>query len=269
MFFYSKFRSAIMQIDIINHIHRENIVEFKTTVFKRQWNILILITDGEYSIQLENRRNPIVLKAGDIAFIPSNTHFERAVVSAPVSYYHIAFYSQSDHPFYLSTSAGKINMPEAQLASIFKSVEYAFLLPNNKELITHLIERIFVENYMFGKSKRRTLQPFSEEITSTINYMNRNLSKKIDIDELAARVYLSHSGLIWKFKKELDTTPLQYLNMLRLRYSKQLLLSHAYSITQISEMCGYSNPYYFTNMFHKYAGMSPTEYRAFYLKSNS
>lgn len=254
-----------MQIDLINHIHRENVAEFKTTVLKRQWNILILITGGEYSIQLENRAKPIVFKAGDVAFIPSNLQFQREAIT-PVSYYHIAFYSQADHPFYLSTGAGRLNMPETQRDAIFKSVEYAFLLPNNKELMTHIIERVFVENYLFGKSKKKTLMPISDEVAGTINYMNRNLGMKIDIDELAARVYLSHTGLIWKFKKELDTTPSQYLNMLRLRYSKQLLLNHAYSITEISEMCGYSNPYYFTNLFHKYTGMSPTEYRKLYLK---
>lgn len=253
-----------MQIDLINHIHRENISEFKMTSLKRQWNILVFVTDGEYSIEFEGRK-PIILKAGEIVFIPANTQIERTALS-PVSYYHIMFYSQSDHPFYLSTRAGRLSMPKEQLDSLFKSMEYAFLLPNNKELITHLIERVFVENYLFGKSKKKTLQPFSEEITSTINYMNRNLDKKIDIDELAARVYLSHSGLIWKFKKELDTTPVQYLNMLRLRYSKQLLLNHAYSVTQISEMCGFSNPFYFANLFHKYAGMSPTEYRKLHLK---
>ena len=126
---------------------------------------------------------------------------------------------------------------------------------------------LFLLFYLFVKTKKTSFRNFSEEITSTVNYMNRNLDKKLDMDELAARVYLSHSGLIWKFRKELDTTPLQYLNMLRLRNAKQLLLNHSYSITEISEMCGYSTPYYFTNLFHKHLGMSPTEFRNFYLKN--
>lgn len=160
-----------------------------------------------------------------------------------------------------------MRLPEPQRESIFKSLTYASLLPNNQELITHIIERIFVEQYLFGKTKKTTLKPFSDEITSTINYMNRNLDQKIDIDDLAARVYLSHSGLIWKFKKELDTTPSEYLNLLRLRYAKQLLLNHSYSITQIAEMCGYSNPFYFTNLFRKRFGMSPSAFRKFHLNN--
>lgn len=255
-----------MQIDLINHIHRENIDKFKSTVIKRQWNLLILVTDGEYAIQLQTKEKPMVLKQGDIAFIPTQTEFTRDVLS-PTSFYHLAFYSQADHPFYQSIRAGKLSLPESQRDSIFTSLTYVSLLPNNQELITHIIERIFVDQYLFGKTKKATFKPFSDEITNTINYMKRNLHQKIDIDDLAARVYLSHSGLIWKFKKELNTTPSEYLNLLRLRYAKQLLLNHSYSITQTAEMCGFSNPYYFTNLFHKRFGMSPSAYRKFHLNN--
>ena len=96
--------------------------------------------------------------------------------------------------------------------------------------------------------------------------MRKNFDKRIDMDELAKEVFLSHSGLIWKFKRELNTTPSNYLGILRLRYAKQLLLNYPYSITEISEMCGYSNPYYFTNAFHRAFGMSPTDFRKHYLK---
>ena len=256
-----------MQIDLINYIHREDIAEFKKTIIKRKWDLLIFVTDGEYSIHIKNKAKPTVLKQGDIFFVGSQTEFTRKILS-PVSFYHLAFYSGVDHPFYKSISSGKISLPSEQQESLFKSLKYASLLPNNNELITHIIERVFVEQYLFCKSKKQNLKPFSDDITSAINYMKRNLEKKIDIDELAARVYLSHSGLIWKFKKEVGTTPSQYLNLLRLRYSKQLLLNHSYSITKISEMCGYSNPFYFTNQFRKYSGMSPSKFREYHLKKD-
>ena len=257
-----------MQIELINHIYHENLSELKVKKLKRQWDIFVLVTEGEFLIHPQNKIKPIILRKNEIALIPAGTEYSRDLL-APTSFYSLAFYPQADHPFYQSSSIGKIVLPNEQNEAIFKSLNHAALLPNNRDLITHIIERIFVENYLFGKTKKAGFKPFSEEITSTINYMNRNLEKKIDIDELAARVYLSHSGLIWKFKKELNTTPLQYLNLLRLRHAKQLLLNHSYSITQISEMCGYSNPYYFTNLFHSYSGMSPTEFRKFHLKNNT
>ena len=254
-----------MRIDFINHLKRENLTEFKVKVIKRQWDVLVFVTDGEYAINYKGRQKPVVLKQNDIAFIPAGTEVERSA-NCPTSFYHLSFYAEADHPFYLSANGGKLTLPDEQKQAIFKSLERAYLLPTNRESLAHIIEHIFAENYLFGKTKKASFRNFSEEITSTVNYMNRNLDKKLDIDELAARVYLSHSGLIWKFRKELGTTPLQYLNMLRLRNAKQLLLNHSYSITEISEMCGYSTPYYFTNLFHKYSGMSPTEFRNYHLK---
>ena len=254
-----------MQIDLINYYNRENITGFKAGAIRRGWDILILVTGGEYLIKFDGRQKTMAFKKNEMAFIPSGTAYERSIGSS-ASYCHLSFYSQVDHPFYRSVGSGKLVLPEVQTAALFKSLAQASMLPDNRELMTHIIERVFAENYLFGKTKKAKLNPISEEISSTINYMNKNLDKKLDIDELAARVYLSHSGLIWKFRKELDTTPVQYLNMLRLRNAKQLLLNHSYGIAEISEMCGYSNPYYFTNLFHKATGMSPTEFRNYHLK---
>lgn len=254
-----------MQIELVNYFNRENIEKFKEGIIKWRFNTMLLVTGGEYVIRFADKQKPMVLKKNDIVFIPMGTELERSV-GLPASYCHISFHSQADDPFCRSAGAGRLVLPEEQTAAIFRSLVQALVLPDNRELITHIVERIFVENYLFGKTKKASFRNFSEEITSTVNYMNRNLDKKLDIDELAARVYLSHSGLIWKFRKELGTTPLQYLNMLRLRNAKQLLLNHSYSITEISEMCGYSTPYYFTNLFHKYSGMSPTEFRNYHLK---
>ena len=175
-----------MQIDLINHIHRENISEFKMTSLKRQWNILVFVTDGEYSIEFEGRK-PIILKAGEIVFIPANTQIERTALS-PVSYYHIMFYSQSDHPFYLSTRAGRLSMPKEQLDSLFKSMEYAFLLPNNKELITHLIERVFVENPDIEAAIHFAgLKAVGESVAKPGLYYYNNLVSTLNLVELLAK----------------------------------------------------------------------------------
>ena len=254
-----------MQIDLINQNYIENRTEFKTATVKRKWDILILVTEGEYSVFLKEKQKKMILKKGDIMLIPAEIEFDREIL-APLSCYHLSFYPQADHPFYLSASLGKLRLPEEQTKAILEMLESTFVLPDNRELMTHIIEHIFAENYLFGKKEKVRFKPFSEEVESAIRYMRKNFDKKIDMDELAGEVFLSHSGLIWKFKQELNTTPSNYLSILRLRYAKQLLLNYPYSITEISEMCGYSNPYYFTNAFHRYFGMSPTDFRKHYLK---
>lgn len=254
-----------MQIELVNHYLFEDKTEFKGSTVKRQLDILLMVIDGSCSILPENKDKPYIVGKNEIFFIPANTEFKREIISA-LTYYHISFYAQADHPFRISLPVGKIILPPEQTLAIFNSMHRAAHMPDNRELISHIVEHILAEDYLFSKKRKKELNHLSDEVLNTINYMNKNLSKKIDIDDLAARVYLSNSGLAWKFKQELNTTPSQYLIMLRLRYAKQLLLNHDYTVTKISEMCGYSNPYYFTNVFHNYCGMSPTDFRKHYLK---
>jgi AraC-like DNA-binding protein len=249
-----------MQIELISQSHKENISEFHNMRMKRNWDILIIVLDGTYSIQPVGRKKPFYLQKNEIAFIPSSTEFEREVIS-PLTYYHISFRAQGDHPFRMGLPISKLSIPKEQVIPIVNSMEHAFPMPDNRELITHIIERIFAENYLFGKSKRVNLPHLSEEILSTIRYMNAHLSESLSMDELAARVYLSHTGLIWKFHRELGCTPQQYLISLRIRLAKQLLLESDLPIAQIAQRCGYANAYYFSNAFRTCTGISPSAFR--------
>lgn len=255
-----------MEIELISQLYKQDFTEFQRPVWTSKWNVLILVEEGEYQLRLEGWQKPVVLKANDIALVPPGVPYERKALT-PIAFYHLAFNAQADHPFYQSVSAGKLPLPAERTQPILQSVGRAMILPDNRELLTHIIKHVFAEHYLFGRGKKTKLVPFSEEITDTVNYINRHLDQPLDVDELAARVYLSHSGLIWKFKKELGTTPSRYISLQRLRYAKQLLLSHpSYTVAQVSEMCGYSNPFYFTNLFHEYSGMSPSEFRQHHLK---
>ena len=257
-----------MQIELINNILYEKTEAFQFPVLKLRYDMMMLIEEGTCSVLLEGRQKPFKLSKNEIAYIPANTEICRSI-SEPLTYYHLSFYSQAEHPFCRSMLPGKLNLPSDVTASIFQSIRRAYPLVNNRELISHVIEHIFAENYMFGKTKQVHLKPLSDEVKQVIRYMTQNIAQSIDMHELASRVYLSHSALIWKFRKELGTTPSQYLIQLRLQYAKQLLLNQNYTIAQISGLCGYSNPYYFTNAFHRHTGMSPTEFRVQYLQGRT
>lgn len=85
------------------------------------------------------------------------------------------------------------------------------------------------------------------------------------MEGLAARVYLSRTGLIWKFRRQLGTTPQQCLSTLRMGQPKQLLLEEDVTKAQIAERCGYANACYFSNTFRSSIGMSQTAFRKFRL----
>lgn len=253
-----------MQIDLISHGFYEKLPDFRVKTLKRSWDMLLFVVDGEYEITFKGEQKRVILRKNEIALIPMGAEIERRV-NSPVTYYYVSFYSQPEHQFYPATLRGKIKLPQGQVEAFFKMLERAFLLFDDNDLLVHIVRHVFAENYLFCKNNKVKSKPFSEEVENAIRYMRNNLEKKIDMDELAERVFLSHSGLIWKFKQELNTTPSRYLSVLRLSKAKQLLLNYPYSITEISDMCGYANPYYFTNAFRRYCGMSPTNFRKKYL----
>jgi AraC-like DNA-binding protein len=246
-----------MKTELYFQSYHEELACFKRSTIKSEWDTLILVVDGAYGIHINDQS--MVIKKNEIMFIPAGVKFDREVLSS-VTYYNICFRREGEHPTYFEASQGIFKIPTNQVEALLESMRCVSILPDNRELIIHMIERIFMENYLFAK-----LNPFSEEVENTIQYMRRNLDKKIDMEELAKRVYLSHNGLIWKFKQELNTTPSKYLYLLRMRNAKRLLLNYSYSITEVSEQCGYQNPYYFSNEFHRYTGMSPSAFRKQYL----
>lgn len=256
-----------MQVEFVyqRYIENQDILNKRTT--KSEWDWFIMVESGTLSVLPHAKAKPFLLQKDEIAFIPAGTTIDREILSS-ATFYDLFFYAQKDHPFYLAAPFGKLQLPKSHAEVILESVKRASFLPYDRaydrEPITHLIEHTFSENYLFGSKDKKQLHAFSEKLEDAVRYMRNNLDKKFEMKEVADHIFLSHSGLIWKFKQELGTTPSQYLTFLRMQRAKQLLLNYSYSISEISELCGYQNPYYFTNAFRKYTGKSPTAFRKYH-----
>ena len=87
------------------------------------------------------------------------------------------------------------------------------------------------------------------------------------LEDCLKRLPLNYDYIRKAFKKETGTTPHDFLLKERMSLASQLLSSgisnkfSSYSISQIAEACGYSEPLYFSRVFKKYFGVSPSEYR--------
>ena len=64
------------------------------------------------------------------------------------------------------------------------------------------------------------------------------------------------------FRKHTGTTPLNYLEKIRIEYAKEQIRTYSkiLSMKEIAESCGFSDPYYFSRVFRKCEGMSPRMY---------
>ncbi len=79
-------------------------------------------------------------------------------------------------------------------------------------------------------------------------------------EQFASEMNVSSSLLYKKVKALTDMSPTDFIKIVRLEYAQQLLKSRQYSITEISEMCGFASPAYFSTVFKKQYGGAPSDY---------
>jgi AraC-like DNA-binding protein len=220
--------------------------------------MMLVITKGKIGCRIGGKE--LLVGENEILYIPANTEFFRWIVE-PIDFFQFVYHTDPASPICTQMSAGKLNIPQKNIAAMAENYALLSHLPENRLLFLHMIERIAIEHYIHRQSETQGSVGYSEDILYVLRYMNEHLSDKIDLDALAEQIYLSHVGLIWKFKNQLHTTPSRYLIKLRMHYAKQLLLEGALRVGEIATLCGYSNAYYFTNAFRKEVGISPSEFR--------
>lgn len=116
---------------------------------------------------------------------------------------------------------------------------------------------------IFSELQKRNYIPESQynAVKPAINYINENfLSEKISMPQLADLCRISESYLKKIFIKKFGVSPLKYVIGLKINHACDLLRSELYTVGQVAEICGYSNPHFFSRQFKDYMGISPKEF---------
>jgi len=137
----------------------------------------------------------------------------------------------------------------------YKILSNCFLFDNKKlkqfQLLYNIMERLD-----FEQSKK--------PLFSIINYIETHISDNSITNEiLAQKMNISEVYLRKLFLSNLSITPKQYILDLRIKKAKKLLADSNYTVTKISERCGFSSPYHFCRIFKEKTGMTPTQYAKF------
>ena len=106
----------------------------------------------------------------------------------------------------------------------------------------------------------------SELIQRIRNYIKENYAKNITLQSLAKEVYLSPAYICLLFKQETDETVINYLTEVRMDQAKSLLRRKDLRISSVGEEVGYTDPKYFSRIFKKFTGQTPSEYHANFAK---
>ena len=99
-------------------------------------------------------------------------------------------------------------------------------------------------------------------INAVTQFVHLNYSRPLlSIKEISENVHMSTTYLCTVFKNGTGITINQYLTSYRMDRAKDLLSTSAFSITEITQKVGYADTNYFSKIFKKQIGLSPSEYR--------
>ena len=106
------------------------------------------------------------------------------------------------------------------------------------------------------------------KITPALDMIHKDfLQVDFSLKDLASACNMSESYFQRLFKNKFGISPKKYLIQLKINHACELLDLKRYTITEIAELCNFSDVYFFSRQFKEYIGVSPTQYLKKYKSS--
>ncbi len=114
------------------------------------------------------------------------------------------------------------------------------------------------------EAMRQILVPPAEPrefVTAAITYLKQHLHESVGMNDLVRHVGFSRARMFDMFKAQTGLTPNDYLQRLRVEQAQEQLRQTKLSVTEIGLATGFSSAQYFSTVFARYTGVSPTAFR--------
>lgn len=149
---------------------------------------------------------------------------------------------------------------------LFEEIYDTFSMAYTEEYMIHasmclypfLSSFLHLEPYRYHRSSAYQEQNFS---TQVIHYMQENIGNNLTLEQLAGHFKYSASHFSALFQKETGYSPINYYIQLKIRKACQYIELTDLKLFEIAERVGFDEPAYFTRIFTKVIGISPSEYR--------
>lgn len=127
--------------------------------------------------------------------------------------------------------------------------------------LCHMIYKLddYTTIYHYDKQDFSSNEEFI--VNQLISSLHRNFSSKLTLDSLSSECHCSKSTMSRIFKEHTGCTIMEYLLNVRMQEAERLLSDTVFSVQEIGEICGFSDANYFSYIFKKQKGLTPSEYR--------
>lgn len=245
--------------------------------------ILYFVTKG--SMILVENQITYKLSKGDILILdPSHTH-SGIPVQSEIEYNYIHF--TCDNMTLLDTHKQNVNDYVLQ-NKLNQSAEDTIIIPKHIHLqqkqdhIQNLIDLLSTDfqcknelyktqtsiklleiltNISLGALETEDKKPGKKYLTiQVLNFLHENARRNISSTEIESKFNMNFDYLNRIFKENTGSTIFNYSTKYRISESKKLLKSGLYNVKQTAELMGFSNEFYFSRVYKKYEGTSPSQF---------
>lgn len=138
-----------------------------------------------------------------------------------------------------------------QIALINRALTREMLISDNLRMVSDYI--FLIQNL--------ALKPYSATVRKIIEYIHLNLASEIQLKDLADHMKMTPAYLSGKFKKETGESIMTFVTKKKMDYACSLLINTSLPIQEIAQLAGYKDAGYFTRIFRRLMGVTPTAYR--------
>ena len=231
-------------------------------------NILIYCVKGEGWYKIKNQK--FTVTQGSFFIIPAHTaHSYGCNEENPWSIYWLHFSGEMASYFangfeYPTQAHGEEalsgNTPQELFEEIYRVLDNGFTNNNMMYATSTLFHFMGVLKHSALIEQDNSTQQL-DVVDLSIKFMQDKLAQRLKLGDIASEVHLSISYFSNLFLKKTGYSPLQYLNMLRIRKACQYLDNTNMKINQIAPLVGIDDNFYFSRLFTKIMGITPSQYR--------
>lgn len=236
---------------------------------------MVYVVDGRVGVTADDRI--YVLSAGDL------------IIHKPMEFHKI--WSEDDHVrvnIYtfvasgknltnLENQSGEVNeIAEKKLHELNLIAKQAFTCddgglimelrdPVQAQIFVSLLEMLLLE-LRDNTSEIGAEEKHSRMFSTVVTYLNDNLHRQLTVEEIAQRCSVSSSMLKKIFRKYTDDGVMAYFSRMKINRAMEMLNAGA-SVATVSEKLAYANQFYFSTVFKRQTGYTPTQYRKIGMQS--
>ena len=226
---------------------------------------LIYLTDGEIRFDKPYHEKP--MKSGEFIILKAHFPFDYTALSPCVDYYWVHFSGREaesvlDGAKLATNQVMRVGVHDRLVDDFFS----LFLTFSDKSALAEELRAHALLTFLLDLSKALHSKTVSDSraavtVARSTAYIHEHIAEALTVESLAAREYLSSGRYRDIFRRMLGMSPQEYILKLRVDIARDLLTDSQLSIAEIALSVGCPDSRYFSRLFMKRTGISPSAYR--------